>query len=413
MEIDVKKVISRLEELYKCGLKDDGTHTRMAYSKEDLKGREIFKGYFEQLGLHPRIDAAGNMIVRMEGKNPSLPAILIGSHLDTVPDGGKYDGVLGCVGGLGVCETVIESGYMLNHPVEVIVFTDEEGFRFGNGLLGSSAICGLDTEVSENDEDLYGEPRSEVMKAYGIQISDIPKAKKERESVHCFLELHVEQGASLDKSGISIGVVSSIAGVSRYEVTIHGEANHAGSTAMTDRKDALVAAAGFIGKVPEIVKECGNTFTVATVGTIKVHPNSVNVIPGSCTFQLEIRDQDEGMIETVEKTLKNLLDSICEEGGYTYDFTPISYHAPAPMSDWVKGAVESAVNELGYDYTVIPSGAFHDALIMSSVFPTGMIFVPSVNGISHSREELTLEEDIKKGLDVLLMTVLEADKTEA
>lgn len=410
MEIDVKKVTARLEELYECGLKEDGTHTRMAYSKEDLLGREKFKAYFEQIGLHPRMDAAGNMIVRMEGNNPSLPAILIGSHLDTVPDGGKYDGVLGCMGGLGVCETLKESGYSLNHPVEVIVFTDEEGFRFGNGLLGSSAICGLDTEVSEKDEDLYGEPRSEVMKAYGIQISDISKAKKEPESVHCFLELHVEQGASLDKSGTSIGVVSSIAGVSRYEVTIQGEANHAGSTAMMDRKDALVAASRFIGKVPEIVKECGNTFTVATVGTIKVHPNSVNVIPGSCTFQLEIRDQDQEMIETVEKTLKNLLDSICEEGGYTCDFTPISYHAPAPMSDWVKGAVESAVNELGYDYAVIPSGAFHDALIMSSVFPTGMIFVPSVNGISHSREELTLEEDIKKGLDVLLKTVLEVDK---
>lgn len=412
MDVDVKKVVFRLEEIYECGLKEDATHTRMAYSKEDIAGREKFKSYFEKIGLHPRVDAAGNIFVRMEGKNPNLPAILIGSHLDTVPDGGKYDGVLGCMGGLCVCETIIDSGCQLNHPVEVIVFTDEEGFRFGNGLLGSSAICGLDTEISETDEDLYGEPRSEVMKSFGLQITEVPQARIDKTSVHCFIELHIEQGASLDKSHTPIGIVSSIAGVSRYEVTIHGEANHAGSTAMADRKDALVAASRFISKVPEVVEECGNAFTVATVGTIKVHPNSVNVIPGSCTFQLEIRDQDKEVIEKTEEALKNLLDSICKDSAKSYDFCPISYHAPAPMSDWVKGAAEAAVKELGYDYAVLPSGAFHDALIMSSVFPTGMIFVPSVNGISHSREELTLEEDIKKGLEVLLQTVYIVDQSK-
>lgn len=410
MEIDIKQVVSRLEEIYECGLKEDGTHTRMAYSKEDIAGREKFKSYFESIGLRSRIDEAGNLLVRMEGKHPDMPAILIGSHLDTVPDGGKYDGVLGCIGGLCVCEAVLESGCQLEHPVEVIVFTDEEGFRFGNGLLGSSAVCGQELAISETDEDLYGEVRSQVMKSYGVRISEAAKAKREKGTVHCFLELHVEQGASLDKNNIPIGIVSSIAGVGRYEVTVRGEANHAGSTAMADRKDALVAASRFIAKVPEVVGQCGNTFTVATVGTIKVHPNSVNVIPGSCTFQLEIRDQDQEIITKTEEGLKKLLDTVCKENGESYEFAPISYHAPAPMSGWVKDAVKEAVGKLGYEYTILPSGAFHDALIMSSVFPTGMIFVPSVNGISHSRRELTREEDIEKGLEVLIQTVYAVDK---
>lgn len=408
MKANGKRVVSRLEELYQCGKKEDGTYTRMAFSAEDVKGRELFASWAEDLGMACRVDEAGNLIARMEGKQ-DLPAILMGSHLDTVPDGGKYDGVLGCVGGLEVCETFKEEGYVPNHPLEVIVFTDEEGFRFGKGLTGSSAICGQDPDVSDAEPDIYGEARGKVMESYGITSKDMLKAAKDPASVHGFIELHVEQGARLYKAGIPVGVVSSIAGVNRYDITVTGEANHAGSTAMADRKDALVAAAGFIHKVPEITAEYGNEFTVATVGTIKVTPHSVNVIPGTCTFSLEIRDQDASLMTLIEEKLRELLKEICEKYGVTHTFTPTSFHEPAPMSDWVKGNIEQAVKELGIDYTVIPSGAFHDSLIMTSVFPTGMIFVPSENGISHSRYEYTKDEDIQKGCDVLLKTVLNVD----
>lgn len=410
MKFNLEKVISHINELYQCGAQEDGTHSRVAYSKEDIKGRETFMGYFKTLGLQPRVDEAGNIIVRMEGKDSSLPSIVIGSHLDTVPDGGKYDGVLGCVGGLCVCETLIENGYELTHPMEVIVFTDEEGYRFGNGLLGSNAICGVNPMISEDDLDMYGDTRSEVMKSYGIQVSEVHKAERDKDSVHCFLELHIEQGASLYKKDTPIGIVSSIAGVSRYEVVIHGEANHSGSTVMTDRKDALVAAAGFISQVPKIVAEYGNEFTVATVGTIKVSPNSVNVVPGMCTFNLEIRDQDAEMISLIENKLTEYLKKVCYEAGISYDFRKISYHKPAPMSSWVKGEIEDVVKELGFDYEVVPSGAFHDSLVMTEKFETGMIFVPSVKGISHSRDEFTHEKDIEKGCQVLLNTVLAIDK---
>lgn len=412
MKVNIERIHSRLEEIYQCGRKEDGTFTRMAYSPEDVKGRETFMNYFRKLGIEPSVDEAGNIHARLEGEDPSLPAILTGSHLDTVPDGGKYDGVVGCVSGLEAVETLVENGKKLRHPLEVIVFTDEEGFRFGSGLLGSGAICGQDLDIRETDLDLYGNERGEVIKSYGITVADAPKARIRPEDIHCFIELHVEQGASLYKSKTPIGVVSSIAGVSRYEITITGEANHAGSTIMADRKDALVAASRFIAQVPEIVKANGNDYTVATVGTIKVQPNSVNVVPGSCTFNLEIRDQDAAVIECIEKNAKAYLEQVCKEMGEEYTFTQISYHEPAPMSEWVKTAIETEVQKMGVDYKVVPSGAFHDSLIMTSVFPTGMIFVPSVDGISHSRYEFTEDADIEQGAQLLLQTILEVDNMD-
>lgn len=412
MKANGKRVVSRLEEIYQCGKKEDGTFTRMAFSAEDVKGRKLFASWMEKLGMACRVDEAGNLIGRMEGQDGSLPAILMGSHLDTVPDGGKYDGVLGCVGGLEVCETFREEGYVPKHPIEVIVFTDEEGFRFGKGLTGSSAICGQDPKVSDSESDIYGEERGKVMQSYGIASADMLKAAKDPSSVHCFIELHVEQGARLYKTDTSVGIVSSIAGVNRYDVTVTGEANHAGSTAMADRKDALVAAAGFINRVPEVTAEYGNEFTVATVGTIKVTPHSVNVIPGTCTFSLEIRDQDGKVMSLIEQKLQASLGDICKKYGVSYTFVPTSFHEPAPMSEWVKESAKQAAEELGIDYTVIPSGAFHDSLIMTSVFPTGMIFVPSEKGISHSRYEFTEDGDIENGCNVLLQTVLNVDNME-
>ncbi len=412
MKANGKRVVSRLEEIYQCGKKDDGTFTRMAFSAEDVKGRKLFASWAEKLGMTCRMDEAGNLICRMPGQDDSLPAILMGSHLDTVPDGGKYDGVLGCVGGLEVCETFREEGYVPRHPIEVIVFTDEEGFRFGKGLTGSSAICGQDPGVSDSELDIYGEERGKVMESYGIKSADMPKAAKDPSSVHCFIELHVEQGARLFKTNTPVGVVSSIAGVNRYDVTVTGEANHAGSTAMADRKDSLVAAAGFINRIPEVTTEYGNEFTVATVGTIKVTPHSVNVIPGACTFSLEIRDQDAHVMSLIEQKLQESLGDICKKYGVSYTFVPTSFHEPAPMSGWVKEQVEQAVKELGVGYSVIPSGAFHDSLIMTSVFPTGMIFVPSEKGISHSRHEFTEDGDIENGCNVLLQTVLKVDNME-
>ncbi len=412
MKVNLQNVLSRIEAVYQCGEKEDGTHTRMAFSKEDVKARNLMVEWGKGINMTHRIDSAGNLILHMDGRIRENPAILMGSHMDTVPDGGRYDGVLGCIGALGVCEAMHDAGYVPEHPIEIIVFTDEEGFRFGKGLLGSSSICGIDTEISDEDLDIYGDKRGDVMKSYGISSANVMDAEIKKDAVHCFVELHIEQGPILYKTGRPIGVVSSIAGVNRYEITVTGEANHAGSTTMADRKDALVAAAEFIGSVPEITTENGNQFTVATVGTIDVTPYSVNVIPGTCTFSLEIRDQDKEVMRLIEEKLHARLKDVCRKRNVKSTFTATSGHNPAPMSLWVQGAIERAAERCGYSCCSIPSGAFHDSLVMTESFPTGMIFVPSVNGISHSKDELTLDEDIEKGVDVLLETILEMDRSE-
>lgn len=311
-----------------------------------------------------------------------------------------------------MCETLIQDGRKLKHPLEVVVFTDEEGFRFGSGLLGSSALCGEELDIHPEDLDIEGKTRREVFEGCGMSVEHIAGAKRDPESIHCFIELHVEQGGTLDKKQIPVGIVSSIAGVSRFEVTITGEANHAGSTMMEDRKDALVAASHFIGQVPETVRTHGNPYTVSTVGTIRVTPNSVNVVPGTCTFQLEIRDQNDAVMKEIETRLHTTLEEICQREDVSYTWDPISYHAPAPMNEAVKKAIETAVKKTGTDYMVLPSGAFHDSLLMTGLVPTGMIFVPSENGISHSRYEFTKEEDIGLGCAVLLETILEVDNME-
>lgn len=409
MEIELENLIHRLDGIYECGLLEDNVHTRMAYSPEDRKGREKFLEYAHKIGLSHRIDEAGNLIVFLQGKDPSLPSILMGSHLDTVPNGGKYDGAYGCVAALSVLEAYVKAKKQPMHTLEIIVFTDEEGFRFGKGLLGSSVFCGLDPEIDNKEMDIFGNPRDVIMEKFGCNLKNLSNAIRKRETVLCFLELHIEQGARLDRHGTSVGIVSSIAGVNRYEITVQGEANHAGSTAMVDRKDALVAASTFISQIPEVVKRYGNEFTVATVGTIRVTPHSVNVIPGTCTFSLEIRDQDESTMNEVESELNKLIHKICIEQNQEFCWKKTSTHSPAPMTDWIKKEIEESVKKLDYSYEILPSGAFHDALIMSTVFPTGMIFVPSVKGISHSQYEFTKEEDLKKGCDVLLHTVMAID----
>ena len=224
-------------------------------------------------------------------------------------------GALGCVAGLEVCQTLIESGRKLRHPLEIVVFTDEEGFRFRKRNVGKRSHVRTGPSCQRGGPGYVRTGQRDVLKACGLKVADLGNARRPKDSVHCFLELHVEQGASLHKKQIPVGVVTSIAGVSRFEIKITGEANHAGSTVMEDRKDALVAAARFVARVPEIVAAYGNPFTVATVGTMKVVPNSVNVIPGEAFFHLEIRDQDEKVMETIEQKLRECLGEICEAMG--------------------------------------------------------------------------------------------------
>jgi allantoate deiminase/N-carbamoyl-L-amino-acid hydrolase len=410
LRISAERMTERLDAIYECGRQPDGTHARIAYSPEDRRGREVFAAYFRKIGLIPREDSAGNLIVRREGKRKNLPAILIGSHLDTVADGGKYDGAYGCVASLEAMEALTEAGIRTEHAVEMIVFTDEEGVRFGDGMFGSSAFCGTGADsFAPDDLDGAGNRRSEVLKAFGIDLAQAKDARRSRKSVHAFIELHVEQGKNLVCAGHPIGVVSSIAGVLRKEIVIRGEANHAGATMMGDRRDALVAAAACIAKIPELIKMVGGERSVATVGTIRVSPDAVNVIPGVCRFTIEIRDEDMSTIERIASAVCTELEQIVASTGVTVELRELARHAPARMNDWVSAKIKCACATGGYPYSTLPSGAFHDALHMTKVFPTGMIFVPSIGGISHSRYEKTRQEDMAAGAEVLLQTILELD----
>lgn len=412
MKISVDRVISRLEEIYECGRQADGTHARVAYSPEDQRGRKVFADYFGSLGIPVRRDEAGNLIAYLEGEE-ELPSILIGSHLDTVIDGGKYDGALGCVAGLEVAETLKRAGKKLRHPLEVVVFTDEEGIRFGNGMFGSAAFCQVPMgELSEEDMDIYGRTRGEVLKEYGVVLKDAIRAERMPETVHCMLELHVEQGKILEDHQKPLGVVSSIAGVRRYEVTLTGEANHSGSTQMRHRKDALVGAAGLISSLPGIVREHGNEFSVATVGYIQAWPNAVNVIPGMCRFQLEIRDQEESVMDRLESLIHDRLEENCRKEGLDFSMRLYDSHVPGNMNAELKETIQSVCEAGQIDYEILPSGAFHDSLLLCGRFPTGMIFIPSIGGISHSPMEKSGREDIERGCQVLLDTVLRLDKKE-
>lgn len=409
MRINLNSILGRLDALYLCGKQRDGTYSRLAFSPEDLRARKLFMRYCTELGLGVRVDAAGNILARLPGKNNMLPAILIGSHLDTVLDGGKYDGVLGCLAGLEVAAALIEAGTTPLHPLEIAVFADEEGVRFGSGLFGSSAFCGLPlTQFSPKDIDIYGRTRQAVFEEAGIVRPE--NAARAKESVLCALELHVEQGGFLHKNNQPVGIVSSIAGVSRHEITIVGQANHAGSTLMVDRKDALVGAAAFIAAIPMLLRQEGTPFTVATVGSIQVEPNAVNVIPGRCVFSLELRDQSSARLEALNEALLEHLAHICATHALHYTSRPLFAHNPTPMHAGLRAYIEAACKALGYDPNDIPSGAFHDSLLLAATFPTGMLFIPSVNGISHSPDEYSTPEAIQAGCDVLLRTIQIIDK---
>jgi allantoate deiminase/N-carbamoyl-L-amino-acid hydrolase len=414
MRTNSARVIQRLEEIYRCGSLGDGTHARLAFSKEDILGRKLFMKYFKRLGIEPNIDSAGNITARVDGSDNSLPAILTGSHLDTVPDGGKYDGALGCVAGLEVAETMIEYGIKLRHPFEVTVFTDEEGARFGNGLMGSCAFCGADlSEFKPNDSDKIGVSRKDILESFGVHIDDLGKAARPRDAIRCFIELHIEQGGFLDDSRTSLGVVTAIAGVRRFEITVKGLMNHAGSTMMPGRKDALVAASRFISSIGRIVSLKGGPYSVATVGVITVEPNSINVIPGVCSFSLEIRDQESHIIERIWNEMRRVLSDISEDSDVKCEIRTISSHEPVRMNDAIMNVISASAEDMGIEYLLMPSGAFHDSLVMAGTFPSGMIFIPSANGVSHSPEEFSSASDIQTGCDVLMNTILRLDKSPA
>jgi N-carbamoyl-L-amino-acid hydrolase len=385
------------------GRNPEGGVSRVAYSEADLKGREYVAGLMRAAKLDVSIDAAANIIGRRPGKE-NLPPILFGSHVDSVPQGGNYDGVVGSMGAIEVTQTLADKNVTTRHPLELVIFQNEEG-----GLIGSRAIDG---ELTERELDLVsrsGKTIREGIKYLGGDPGKLRSVGRKRGDIAAYLELHIEQGGTLDAEKIDIGVVEGIVGINWWDVTIEGFGNHAGTTAMNDRQDALLAAAKFIQSVNQIVTSVPGR-QVGTVGRIQAWPGAPNVIPGRVVLSLELRDLDATKIKTLYDRIHASSQEIATASKTKFSFNEINVNIPAPTDERVRALIGESAKELGLSTKLLPSGAGHDAQDMARLGPVGMIFVPSIRGISHSPLEFSRPEDITNGANVLLHTLLKLDQ---
>ena len=401
------RIEARILELARFGRNPDGGVSRVAFSDADIAGRDYVMGLMREAGLSVRVDAAGNIIGRREGTVSGLPPILFGSHIDSVPHGGNYDGDVGVIGAIECAQVLNERGVTTRHPLEVIVFTDEEG-----GLVGSRALIG---DLGPEALDIVSHSGKTIragIEAIGGDPDRLFEVKRAPGDLRAFLELHIEQGAFLDREGIQIGVVEGIVGINWWDVTIEGFANHAGTTPMDQRRDAMLAAAHLTLAVNRIVTETPGR-QVGTVGRIRAEPGAPNVIPGKVVMSLELRDLSAEKIRSLFSRIREEAGGIAERTGTTIRFAPIDATAvPAPTDEEMRRLIAEAAAELGLTYKLMPSGAGHDAQDVARIAPTGMIFVPSAGGISHSPNEFTRPEDMANGANVLLQTILKIDRAD-
>jgi len=405
LRVDGDRLIERLDRLSRFGGTPEGGVNRVAFGDEDIRSRTYLKQLMEEAGLDVRIDPAGNMIGRREGLDPSLPVLACGSHTDTVPHGGKYDGALGVMAAIEAAQVLEDHRIRTRHPLEVIIFTDEEG-----GLIGSRALAG---EISDEALEIVshsGKTIREGIRALGGDPEKLAGAGRNVGDIEAFLEIHVEQGGVLERRGIDIGIVEGIVGINWWDVTIEGAANHAGTTPMDMRRDAMLAAAHFVIAVNSIVRaEPGSQ--VGTVGRIRAEPGAPNVIPGRVVLSLELRDLSADKIRVMYDRIRDESLRIAERTGTEFSFSAIDATAvPAPTHPRIRDLLESSAGDLGLTSLRMPSGAGHDAQEMAGLAPIGMIFVPSVGGISHSPKEDTRMQDLINGANVLLLTLLKLDE---
>ena len=358
----------------------------------------------KKTGLDVSIDAAGNIIGKRNGKNPNLKPIGFGSHIDMVPDGGNYDGCVGSISALEIIEILNENKITTDHPLEVIIFSNEE-----NVIVGSSALAGNLTAENLKDVSHIGLTIAEGTKAIGGNPEKIKTAARKKGDLSAFLELHIEQGGILDKENIQIGIVEGIVGIAHWEVTVTGFANHAGTTPMNLRHDALLAAAKLIVAVNEVVTSYEGR-QVGTVGKIAVQPGAYNVIPGKVIFGLEIRDLSSDKILKLFHDIEKKATEIAINSGTKISFQQTNDSKPAITEKAIQDKIIQSAKTLGLTYKYIQSGAGHDSQEVAVIAPMGMIFVPSVDGISHSPKEFTKPIDMANGANVLLQTILAMDK---
>jgi N-carbamoyl-L-amino-acid hydrolase len=402
--VEGPRIVQHLEALSVFGRNPAGGVSRVAYSDADKDGREYVLGLMKAAGLAVRMDTAGNLIGTRPGSDPALKPILIGSHTDSVPEGGNYDGDVGSLSAIEVAQVLDEHHVILRHPLEVIIFENEEGV-----MLGSSAVSSGVDEARLDGLSQSGKRVRDGVRFIGGDPDRVAESKMAPGSIEAYVELHIEQGAMLEQARLQIGVVEGIVGILDCDVTVEGFANHAGTTPMDQRRDALLAASMLIQKVNEIVRSSPGR-QVGTVGWIRAQPGAFNVVPGKVVLGLELRDLDAGKIQDLYAQIRAAAESIGRSSGTTFQFEPHALSAPALTHPRLQALVEEVAKGLGLSIKRMPSGAGHDAQEMAAVGPVGMIFIPSVGGISHSPKEYSTPGDIENGANVLLGVLRKLDR---
>ncbi|MGB3143162.1 MAG: Zn-dependent hydrolase [Maribacter sp.] len=405
VKVNKDRLENRIKELAQFGIQENGETERVAFSDADVEAQQWVISQLKGMGLATYVDYVGNVIAKRFGTNKNLAPISFGSHIDRVPNGGNYDGCVGSMAALEVIAVLNENNIATKHPLEVIIFSNEEG-----GVVGSRAMAGHLNKTALSIKNSTGYTIGEGMMRLGGDATKIAEVARKKGDIAAFLELHIEQGGTLENEKLDIGIVEGIVGLKWWNVEFKGFANHAGTTPMNARKDALLAASKFIIAVNEVA----NSFEgaqVATVGRIQAEPGAPNVIPGKVTASLEIRDLSSEVIEKVFNAIQKRAADISAESGVEISISPLDTTAdPAIMTTNIQKEIEKTTKTLGLTSKYMPSGAGHDAQDMALIAPTGMIFVPSKDGISHSPKEFTSASDMANGANVLLNTILALDK---
>ncbi|ASK60979.1 allantoate amidohydrolase [Virgibacillus phasianinus] len=396
-----ERIAARLFEQSKIGFTKDGGVKRPGFSEEEKQAKQLVKTWMREAGLKVREDGAGNVIGRLSGVSDDLPAVASGSHVDSVPNGGHFDGPVGVLSALEVAESWKETNYQPKKPYEIIVFTDEEGSRFNSGLTGSMAMTGSGGLSAKSQlNDYNGDSFEKVLHNYGSSLEEFKKAKRDMKELEMFVEVHIEQGKKLEQDELPVGIVSGIAGPAWLEITFTGEAGHAGNTPMIGRKDPLTAAGAFLQKVEEFPGQVSET-AVATIGKLNVSPNGINVIPQQVTLNVDIRDIHEETRDRLLKLITQEAEQIAEKRGIGIDMKQTTKIQPIPIKEELQNKLAASISKHDLQPSYIPSGAGHDAMMLGREIPVAMLFVRSKDGISHNPKEWSSLSDIVTTVHVL------------
>jgi beta-ureidopropionase / N-carbamoyl-L-amino-acid hydrolase len=408
--INQRRLMRDLNAIGRIGIGDHGAVTRLVFSVKELRSRQVLIHLMRQAGLNIRIDAIGNIFGRFEGSDPRAPAVLAGSHLDTVIHGGKYDGPVGVIGALEAVRTINENKIPVRSALEVVCFVGEESSRFGLSTLGSSLAAGeIQPEDLTNAVDPQGTKLENVLASLGITRRNLKSVKRDPKTLKAYLELHIEQGPILEAKAKRIGLVTSIAAPSRFRVIFKGRADHSGTTPMDMRKDALVASAQLIEYIEKVCKKFASMAkgrVVGTVGAIKIEPGVINAVPGRAELAVDIRGTSAQSKNQVARQVKQQARAIAERRGIGVEVLTIREEDPVPLDKRLLRVTQELCNQKEIDYEIMPSGAGHDAMQMAKITPAGMIFVPSKRGISHNPLEWTDPSDIALGTQLLMETMI-------